>query len=107
MWAADNIAPANMLFFSLHYDILSLTSLKITQAFHLILGFVENQTVFWDFKIWNSVRITEDSDNEDLDNQGPTVLVKQSTLNIVLLTKLNVYHFIITLQFTKLNVHQI
>ena len=50
MWAADNIMPANMLFHSLYYDILSLTSLKITQAFHLLLGFVESQTVFWDFK---------------------------------------------------------
>ena len=52
---------------------LSLTSLKITQAFHLLLGFVENQTVFWDFKIRISVRITEDSDNGDLDNRGSTV----------------------------------
>ena len=34
-----------MLFFSLCYDILSLTSLKITQVFHLLLGFVENQLV--------------------------------------------------------------
>ena len=70
----DNIAPANMLFLSLYYDILSLTSLKITQTFHLLLGFVENQTVFWDFKIRNSVRITEGSDNGDSDNRGPTVL---------------------------------
>ena len=62
-----------MLFFSLYYDILSLTSLKITQEFHLLLGFVENQTVFWDFKIRNSVRITEGSDNGDSDNRGPTV----------------------------------
>ena len=69
---ADNIAPANMLFFSLYYDILSLTSLKITQTFHLLLGFVENQTVFWDFKIRNSVWITEGSDNGDSDNRGPT-----------------------------------
>ena len=52
-----------MLFFSLYYDILSLTSLKITQVFHLLLGFVVNQTVFWDFKIPNSVQITEGSDN--------------------------------------------
>ena len=59
-----------MLFFSLYYDILSL---KITQAFHLLLGFVENQTVFWDFKIRNSVRITEGSDNGDSDNRGLTV----------------------------------
>ena len=54
-----------MLFYSLHCDIISL---KITQAFHLLLDFAENQTVFWDFKIHNSVRITEGSDNGDLDN---------------------------------------
>ena len=62
-----------MLFYSLYHDILSLTSLKITQAFHLLLGFAENQTVFWDFKNRNSVRITEGSDNGDSDNRGPTV----------------------------------
>ena len=53
-WAADNIAHANILFYPLHYDVLSLTSLtslKITQAFHLLLGFAENLTIFWDFKI--------------------------------------------------------
>ena len=64
-----------MLFFSLYYDILSLTSLKITQAFYLLLSFVENQTVFWDFKIQNSVRITKGSGNGDSDNRGPTVLI--------------------------------
>ena len=42
--------------------------------FHLLLGFAENQGVFWDFKIQNSVRITEGSDNENSDNRGPTVL---------------------------------
>ena len=51
MWAADNIAHANMLFYPLYYDIISLTSLKITQAFYLLLGFAENQIVFWDFKV--------------------------------------------------------
>ena len=71
MWAVDNTVHANMLFYPLYYDIISLTSLKITQAFHLLLGFVENQTVFWDFKIQNSVWITEGSDNGDSDNQGP------------------------------------
>ena len=50
-WAADNIIHANMAFYPLYYDIISLTSLKITQAFHLLFGFVENQFVFWDFKI--------------------------------------------------------
>ena len=73
MWAADNIAPANMHSYSLYCNILSLTSLKITQAFHLLFGFVENRTVFWDFKIRKSVRITEGSDNGDSDNRGPTV----------------------------------
>ena len=62
-----------MLLYSLCCDIISLTSLKITQAFHLLLGFAENQTVFWDFKIRNSVWITEGSDNGDSDNRGPTV----------------------------------
>ena len=63
-----------MLFYSLYCDIISLISLKITQAFHLLLGFAENQAVFWDFKIQNSIRITEGSDNGDSDNRGPTVL---------------------------------
>ena len=62
-----------MLFYSLYCDIISLTSPKITQAFHLLLVFAENQGVFLDFKIQNSVLITEGSDNGDLDNQGPTV----------------------------------
>ena len=64
-----------MLFYSLYCDMISLTSLKITQAFHLLLGFAENQAVFWDFKIQNSVRITEGSDNGDSDNRGPTVFI--------------------------------
>ena len=51
----------------------SLIRLKITQAFYLLLGSGENQTVFWDFKIRNSVRITEGSDNGDSDNRSPTV----------------------------------
>ena len=72
---ADNIAYANMLFYQLCYDIISLTSLKIIQEFHLLLGFAENKGVFWDFKIQNSVWITEGSDNRDLDNRGSTVLV--------------------------------
>ena len=62
-----------MLFYPLYYDISSLTSLKITQAFHLLLGFAENQAIYWDFKIINSVRITEGSDNRDSDNRGSTV----------------------------------
>ena len=55
--------------------VISLTSLKITQTFHLLLGFAENHIIFWDFKIKISVRITEGSDNGDSDNRGPTVQV--------------------------------
>ena len=62
-----------MLFYPLYYDIISLTSLIITRAFYLLLGFAENLIVIWDFKIQNSVRIIEGSDNRDSDNQGPTV----------------------------------
>ena len=72
---ADNIAHANMLFHPLYYDIISVTSLIIIQAFHLVLGFAENQGVFWDFKIQNSVQITEGLDNGDSDNWGPTVAI--------------------------------
>ena len=70
---ADNIAHANMLLYLLYYDIISLTSLKITQTFHLLFNFAENQIVFWDFNIQNSVQIIEGSDNGDSDNRGPTV----------------------------------
>ena len=62
-----------MLFYPLYYNIINLTSIKITQAFHLLLDFAENQGVFLDFKIQNSVRITEGSDNGDSDNRGSTV----------------------------------
>ena len=55
------------LFYPLYCDIVSLKSLKITQAFHLLFDFVENQIVFWDFKIHSSVWIIEGSDNRDLD----------------------------------------
>ena len=51
MWAAKNIAHANMLLYPLYYDIISLTSLKITQTFHLLLGFAENQIVFGILKL--------------------------------------------------------
>ena len=64
-----------MLFYPLYCDIISLTSLKITQAFQLLLGFAENQGVFWDFKTEISVRITEGSDNGDSDNRGSTVYI--------------------------------
>ena len=62
-----------MLFYPLYYDIISLASLKTTEPFHLLLGFAENQIIFCDFKIRNSVRITEGLDNEYSDNQGSTV----------------------------------
>ena len=65
--------PANILLYSLCCDTISLISLKITQAFHLLLGFAESQTVFWDFKIQNSIPITGGLDNGDSDNRGPTV----------------------------------
>ena len=68
------ILHANMLFYPLYYDIISLTSLKTTQAFHLLFDFAENQIIFWDFKIRNSIRITEGSHNEDSDNPGSTVV---------------------------------
>ena len=64
-----------MPFYPLYYDIISLTSLKITQAFHLLLDFAENQGVFSNFKIQNSIQITEASDNGDLDNRGSTVYI--------------------------------
>ena len=38
------------------------------QAYHLLLGFAENQGVFWDCKIQNGVWIIEGSDNGDSDN---------------------------------------
>ena len=66
--------PPNIFFYLLYCDIISQVSLKITQAFHLLLGFAENQTIFWNYKIRNDVWITEGSDNGDLDNRGPTVL---------------------------------
>ena len=54
-----------MFFYPQHYDIIILISLKTTQGFHLLLGFAENQIVFWDFILQNSIRITEGLDNGD------------------------------------------
>ena len=70
MWADDNVIYVNMLFCLLYYDIISLTSLNITQAFHLLLDFAENQGIILDFKIQNSIRIAKGSDNRDSDTQG-------------------------------------
>ena len=67
-----------MIFYPLYYDVICLTSLKITYGpvvIHLLLDFTENLIVFWDFKIQNSVQITEGSNNRELDNRGPTVLL--------------------------------
>ena len=63
-----------MLSYPLYYDVISLTSIKIIQVFHSLLGFAENQIVFWDFKIQNGIQITESLDNVDSNNQGSTVL---------------------------------
>ena len=62
-----------MIFYSLYYDIISLTSLKIIQTFHLLLGFAENQRIL-NFEI-ASVWITEGSDNGDSNNRGPIVYI--------------------------------
>ena len=39
------ILLANMLFYPLYYDTISLTSTLITQLFHLLLGFTKNQGI--------------------------------------------------------------
>ena len=77
----DNIAPATFLFYPLYCDIISPTSLKITQAFHLLLGCAENWIVFWDFYIYKSVRLTEGSDNGDSANRGSTVYIQYNYHN--------------------------
>ena len=59
---------------------LGLTSLKIIQVFHLLLGFTENPIISWDFKIQNSIQITEGLNNRDLDNRGFTVQPKENKL---------------------------
>ena len=73
---ADNIAHANMLFYPLYYDMISLISEKIIQA---LTCFAENQGDFWNFKIHNSVWITKGSGNGDSDNQGCTVYIYSRT----------------------------
>ena len=62
--------------FSFHCSvihIISLKSLKITFIYYSVLSFTENWIVFWDFKVQNSIKIIEGSNNGDLNNQGPTV----------------------------------
>ena len=63
-----------MFFYALYCDIISLTSLKITQAFHLLLGCAKNLTAFRDFYIHNSVQITKGSGNGGSDKRGSTAL---------------------------------
>ena len=67
----ENLEPygitlANMLIYPPYYDVISLTSLKITQAFFYYL---EIKLSFWNFKIQNTIQITEGSDNGDSDNR--------------------------------------
>ena len=50
----------------------------------MLLSFVENQTVLWDFKIRNSIRITEGSDNGDSDNRGPTVISENNIIVVAI-----------------------
>ena len=50
VWADNNITHVYMLFYPLYFDTINLKSLKITQAFHLLLGFVENPIISWHFK---------------------------------------------------------
>ena len=44
-WEAGNIVHPNMLLYPLYYGIISLQSLKITHAFHLLFGFAKNQRI--------------------------------------------------------------
>ena len=60
-----------MLFYPLYYDMIRLTSLKLTQAFHVLATWFCCKSK--DFKIRNSVWITEGLDTGDSDNRGPTV----------------------------------
>ena len=52
MWEADNITSAYMLFYPLYSNIISLKGLKITQVFHLLLGFnvvTEHGTEYYNY----------------------------------------------------------
>ena len=50
MWVSDNYVPANILLYLLYCDIIRLINIKITQAFHLLLGLAENQMGFQNLK---------------------------------------------------------
>ena len=60
------------LIYPLYYDMISLASLIITVVvFHLLFGFAEKLIIFWEFKIRNSIWITN---CKSLDNRDdPTV----------------------------------
>ena len=94
-----NFAHVHMLLYALYYDTISLTSLRITQAFHKLLGIAENQIVCCDFKISNSIQITKDLDNGDSDNQSSTVLSLNSNKHKHTLTALTGLAFLIDLSW--------
>ena len=71
---ADNIAHANVIFYPLYLKPNKSKNHMQTCKFHLLLGFVENQIVFWNFKIHNGIQITKVLDNGNLDNQGPIII---------------------------------
>ena len=64
------------LFYPLYCDIMSLTSLKITSTFDLLLEFAENGIGILKFKRVTSICTIKDLDNGDLDNRSPTVPLK-------------------------------
>ena len=61
-----------MLLYSLYCDVMR-QKYKDYTGISFITYFCRNQTVFWDLKTQNNVRIAEGSDNGDSDNRGPTV----------------------------------
>ena len=77
---AGNIVHANMLFHTLYYDIISPTSVKLHRHFIYFLVLQKIYSIFWDFKIQNSVRITKGLDNGVSDNRNSAVLrLKRNT----------------------------
>ena len=58
---AGNTASAICIFYPLYYGTISLTSISITQVIHLLVDFVENRIVFWNYKIQNSIWIMNSS----------------------------------------------
>ena len=88
MWAADNIALTMCPVYPLYCNVINPTSLRITEVFHLLLGFAENWTVFGiSTFIIAGVRITEGSENGDLDNRGSTVQSSQVCVWIMVISR--------------------